>query len=418
MDRKEVGKQLFVAVKKGDFAEVKRLLEMKSGVYQDHNGLNALHQAAKKGHDKMIKTLVKKGKFSVHAKDKYGWSPLHWACWMGKPGCARALLDCKANPNVLDKIDSNCVHGAAINGHANVIRALALSKCDFNVQRKDGWAPIHLASHNGHVDAVSALVVEGKCKINLQTEEGGEGPLHKAVTNGHYKIVEILLAGGAPIDMPDKFGCTALHDAVQWGQKRIVRLLLEADCRVTAKNNKTNDTALDLAKHEGQTDIAQLLDAGINAKETTPELASKWSDVRRLLFINEDGKMKFNRSESKWQWKKRIEETCETYRRSSKEKVQDVERQSAERVDATERRCDAKISEIKTECELRITQLEQRLQDKERDLMETIERRREMKRKAADRAVRRVGRTTPPTLTAVPAKKRRRTGQVCIPNAA
>ncbi|XP_065841435.1 putative ankyrin repeat protein RF_0381 [Oscarella lobularis] len=413
MDRKEVGRLLFVAVKRANFDEMKRLLDLKGDVHHDHNGLNVLHQAAKKGHAKIIKTLVKKMKLSVHTKDKYGWTPLHWACWAGHPDCVQALLDCKANPNSLDKIDANCVHGAAINGHANVIRVLAQSsKCDFNVQRKDGWAPIHLTSHNGHVEAVRALVTDAKCKVNLETE-GGEGPLHKAVTNGHYKIVEILLAAGAPIDMPDKFGCTALHDAVQWGQKRIVRLLLEADCRVTAKNNKNKHTPLDLAKLEGQTEIAQLLDAGINAKETTPELASKWSDVRKLLFVNEDGKLKFNHSESKWQWKKRMEETCETYRRSSQEKIENVERQSAERVDATVRQCDAKIDEIKQECARRISQLEQRLQEKERDLVETIERRREMKRRAADRAVRRNGTTSAPKFPLT--SKYRRVGHVCLP---
>lgn len=59
--------------------------------------------------------------------------------------------------------------------------------------------------------------------------------------------------------------------------------------------------------------------------KTSPELASKWSDVRRLLFLSEsDSQIEWNREECKWQWKKRMEQTCETFRKSSQEKIEKV----------------------------------------------------------------------------------------------
>jgi ankyrin repeat protein len=171
---------------------------------------------------------------------------------------------------------------------------------------------------------VKVLVIDAGCKTNIPNNEG-EGALHKTVTNGHADIVDLLLSVGAPVDMPDKYGCTPLHEAVHWGQKMIVEKLLAADCRVTAMNNKNNHTPLDLAKLEGQNDIAELLTAGMAQLRTSPELASKWSDVRRLLFMSENDKpIEWNREECKWQWKKRMEQTCETYRKSSQEKIEKV----------------------------------------------------------------------------------------------
>ncbi|XP_062511679.1 ankyrin repeat, PH and SEC7 domain containing protein secG-like isoform X1 [Corticium candelabrum] len=410
-DKQQLGRMLFKAAKRGRPEEVEKLIALKPALFVDSaNGTNALHQAAKKNHTKIVKILIKQAKIPVDCKDKYGWSPLHWACWTGSSTCVQTLLDSKANVNHVDRSGSNCAHGAALNGHSHVLRLLLATKCNFNVQRKDGWTPVHLAAYNGHLDAVKVLVIDAECKVNIPNNEG-EGALHKTITNGHVDIARLLLSVGAPVDMPDKFGCTPLHEAVHWGQKKLVEMLLKADCRVTVMNNKNNHTPLDLAKLEGQNDIAELITAGMEQMKSSPALASKWSDVRRLLFMSENEKqIEWNREECKWQWKKRMEQTCEKYRKSSQEKVENAVRKSEE----ARQECEHKITQMKAECTRRISQLELQLHHKERDLHAIVSRRRQAEEETARRISDKMSTNTISLRVPMPPRQRK-VGRICSP---
>ena len=75
--------------------------------------------------------------------------------------------------------------------------------------------------------------VNGRSGIKLQA------PIHVAAVQGAIDIVQLLLASGSRVDVPDVNGCTALHLAAELGTERhmaIVRLLFDAGADVNAVN--------------------------------------------------------------------------------------------------------------------------------------------------------------------------------------
>ncbi len=70
--------------------------------------------------------------------------------------------------------------------------------------------------------------------------------------------VEKLIRRGAQVNVQDRFGVTPLMEAVIGNNPAVVRLLLDAGASVGIRNLR-GDTALDLARQLGRTDIGQLL---------------------------------------------------------------------------------------------------------------------------------------------------------------
>jgi ankyrin repeat protein len=53
----------------------------------------------------------------VNAKDEYGWTPLHWACYNGKVAIISFLLDKKADVNAEDNYGDTPLLKACFFGH-------------------------------------------------------------------------------------------------------------------------------------------------------------------------------------------------------------------------------------------------------------------------------------------------------------
>lgn len=132
---------------------------------------NALIKAAKKGNSDKIKRLIKAGA-SATAKNKEGWSPLHFAADRGNTDICKLLME----------------EYARAGGSA---RKLINAKNNF-----------------------------------------GRTPLHYAATNVDTRTCELLLENGAEITARDKFGNTPLDMAILSGRvlpmKFLAPKLLEA----------------------------------------------------------------------------------------------------------------------------------------------------------------------------------------------
>jgi F0F1-type ATP synthase membrane subunit b/b' len=124
-----------------------------------------------------------------------------------------------------------------------------------------------------------------------------------------------------------------------------------------------------------------------------------------------DKPIEWNREECKWQWKKRMEQTCETYRKSSQEKIEKAVRQSEE----TRQECEHKLTQMKAECTRRISQLEEQLKEKERDLQETVQRRLKVEEAKSKRISERVSTANTFTLAVPVPSRQRKIGAVCSP---
>ena len=75
---------------------------------------------------------------------------------------------------------------------------------------------------------------------------------------GHDEIVQELLDAGAAPDMQDRTGNTALHEAVRWRHGRVVKILMNSDCRINVRNEQ-GQTPMDIARKDGFNEIVALL---------------------------------------------------------------------------------------------------------------------------------------------------------------
>ena len=91
--KQALNEQLYEAVRKGDAAEVKALLDKGADVNAKFRyGATALFKAAERGHTEIVKLLIERGA-DVNVKDTfYGSTAMGWALQKGHTGAIRAIL--------------------------------------------------------------------------------------------------------------------------------------------------------------------------------------------------------------------------------------------------------------------------------------------------------------------------------------
>jgi len=129
-------------------------------------------------------------------------------------------------------------------------KLLAEPGCDPNAADATGTTPLLIAARLGHADCCRELLIKGanvgptssgnsgssksRNRYNSNNLSGNANelpvfssmnalPLEEAAKAGHMKAVEVLLAGGAPIDARNHIGNTALHFACMRGHVNVVR---------------------------------------------------------------------------------------------------------------------------------------------------------------------------------------------------
>jgi ankyrin repeat protein len=128
-----------------------------------------------------------------------------------------------------------------------------------NRKDSDGWTPLHYAIAYNQKDIIELLVADG-----------AEPSIQEAAAIGDPARVKALLTANLDlINGQDADGCTALHYAIQYGHKNIVKLLLAANADVNGRQGSdstawlgrqgaSNTPLLDAAWGDDE-DIAELL---------------------------------------------------------------------------------------------------------------------------------------------------------------
>lgn len=213
------------------------------------NGVNpstvgALHQAAARGHEDIVKTLVQEGA-SVDLRDYSMDTALHCAAGSGNLNIATYLLKKDADATLKNLEGRTALFYAAGRGELDVMELLLdkTSTVDLKTWDKYGQTALHAAARRGHKKSVNILLerlsdLDSK-ELVCHGDDQGRTALHLAAGYGSKSVVRQLLKHESNPNKVDKEGWTALHFAARGTNdsgkyRKVVKLLLEAGADATA----------------------------------------------------------------------------------------------------------------------------------------------------------------------------------------
>lgn len=173
-----------------------------------------LLESARSGDPTRVRELLSLGA-AVDAADRRGLTPLMWAAAGGNTEVVRQLLDSGAAVDRRAADGSTALMLASANGFTDIVRALVLKGADVTAA-KGAVRARQLALERGHTEVVTLLD---------QAEALGRRLL-QAASEGHDMVVRQVLALGAPMNMTDERGATALMIAARNGDLGILQALL------------------------------------------------------------------------------------------------------------------------------------------------------------------------------------------------
>jgi ankyrin repeat protein len=213
-----------------------------------------LIQSAKLGDLARARELLSKGA-AVDAADRRGLTPLMWAAAGGHTEVVRQLLDSGAAVGRRAADGTTALMVASGNGFTEIVRTLILKGADVAAAR-GGVNARQLALERGHSEVVTLLD---------QADLLGRRLL-QAASEGHDMVVRQVLALGAPVNMADEQGTTALMIAARNGDLGILQALLSRGADASAQDTQGR-TALQWAEPSpttGKYVAAFLRDQGVS----------------------------------------------------------------------------------------------------------------------------------------------------------
>ena len=217
-----------------------------------------LYKAIDKDHISAAEVLLQIGHADPDIKEEDGWTALHSAAIRGREALVKLLVANGANVNMKNDKSNTPLNMAVNKSYVSVVRLL-LQWGRANTEVKDGagCTPMHSASAVGNAE-ITSLLLDSRANVNAEDNDKW-APLHFASSSGHDTVVELLLARGANIKAKTSDGRSALHMAANMGRMKCIELLLKHGANVKAKTNK-GQTPRMLAELNHKMDAMSLLD--------------------------------------------------------------------------------------------------------------------------------------------------------------
>jgi ankyrin repeat protein len=259
----ETSTPLIDAVKRGDQAGVRRLIQQKADVNAaEPDGTTPLHWAVRAGDRDMVSALLKAGARASSA-NRYGVTPIRLAAINGSVPLVDMLLEAGVSADSANAEGETALMTAARAGSVPVVKTLAAHGA--NVNARENWfgetammwaaAENHaevvrlLASLGGDINARSTAVEPPELEFpksggpNMPFPRGGWTPLMYAAREGALDAARALVELGANLNavalpqtdvkladvrkLPDSVGTTALVYAIMNAHFDVAAMLID-----------------------------------------------------------------------------------------------------------------------------------------------------------------------------------------------
>ena len=225
-------------------------------------GDTPLHLAIDRGHEGVVRILLKARNIDVNARSRDGATPLHAAAGKNNPEVVKLLLNAGAEVNNRYGKMSSLSRAPNYKHLSSLLNEIHSSEYDIS--------PLHIATANGNLEIITLLIDSG-AEINHPTTyylqlsrqyvyRSTVSPLHLAAAQGYVAVAQLLLERGAWMDRPAS-RWAPLHVAAWMNQIDVAKVLIDRGAKinpVTRIKNHWNKTPYELAK---TTEMRNLLQA-------------------------------------------------------------------------------------------------------------------------------------------------------------
>ncbi|XP_067889503.1 ankyrin repeat domain-containing protein 55 [Heterodontus francisci] len=235
-----------------------------SPVFDQHKGdsaeeidLTVVYQAAANGDVNTLTAVIREDPSILECCDSEGSTPLMHAISGRQLDTVKLLLKMGASINTEDACGRTALSLATYLGWLDGCVTLLRNGAKQNIPDKNGRLPLHAATAENNVRLLAVLLQKTTmCEINHQDNEGMT-PLHWAAFHNRPQHVQALLQKGADPTLVDKDFKTALHWAVQSGNRVMTSIILDHHLSPSIINydDENGKTSVHIAAAAGYSDI-------------------------------------------------------------------------------------------------------------------------------------------------------------------
>ncbi len=159
-----------------DLEKIKSLIDQGWNLREIDEENQILCSAIRKNRKNVVEFLLA-GQIDINKPNKYGQTPLMFACW--------------------------------IYGNKEIIKMLLEKNSDVNKSDENGWTPLLIAAKKSNTADVAELLIANKADVN-HAKNDGVTALMLAAKNYNLKLIDCLIKNGADTAKVNKYGYNAL----------------------------------------------------------------------------------------------------------------------------------------------------------------------------------------------------------------
>jgi len=199
-----------------------------------------------------VKTLLQSDPSLATAKDERGVSALMHAYYRGRREIADIILDSRSDLNIFE---------ATASRRAQLVsEILDRDPAQAKAWSADGFTPLHFACFFNQPTIARELVRRGADVAAVSMNPMEVTPLHSAAAAHATEIVRMLVESDAPVNAKQHGGWTALHAAADNGDEEMIKILLQHGADPLAQNDD-GKTPAQIAQLKGRDKALQILSA-------------------------------------------------------------------------------------------------------------------------------------------------------------